>query len=61
MATCKYIHEFTVSSGKGQRTITKVYEEAAEAHEKHLLLGGNLELVEVLREFKKSTVTGEAE
>lgn len=49
----KYIHTFKVSSGKGQKKIGKVYEDLETAKEQHKLLGGKLEMVEVLQERGK--------
>lgn len=48
----KYIHTFRVSSGKGYKVIEKVYTERNEAYEKHQLIGGKLETVEVIDTFE---------
>lgn len=38
----KYIHTFRVSSGKGKRQITKVYDDFGKAWREYSLLGGEL-------------------
>ena len=43
----KFIHTFKVSSGKGRKKITKVYNDYETAWSMYQLLGGKLESVQV--------------
>ncbi|URY99205.1 hypothetical protein 6939_0026 [Klebsiella phage 6939] len=45
----KYIHTFKVSSGKGRKEITKVYDNYGKAWREYSLLGGKLEELQVNR------------
>ncbi|GGH32479.1 hypothetical protein GCM10011418_46020 [Sphingobacterium alkalisoli] len=48
----KYIHTFKVSSGKGHRKITKVYDDFGKAWREYSLLGGKLEELSVSRSWE---------
>ncbi|QGH45119.1 hypothetical protein [Ralstonia phage Reminis] len=49
----KYVHIFKVSSGKGRREITKVYNEFGKAWREYSLLGGTLQQVSVDRTWEE--------